>query len=234
MWIQVMMDFINSMNKQLFSALLLGALFSPVVWAECDFDDFPVMDSMRTQLIMADTVYNHRPMTVRSFSSDSTLNALLNFYHRRWKDNYSDSLFGSWTQVSSLDDECLMTVQAGEVDGVGTAGRLVMSDVPDADLDAPLGEGVLSPTGATIVSDMSSVDGPKHGRVTVITSDLSVSEAAQFYTSQMQSSGWWLQDRFAQQGRAVLVFRQGLDESNIAIVPAGEYTQILINEVQVK
>lgn len=228
------MDFISLKKSNIFSVLISLMLFSSLVSADCDFDDFPVMDNMRTQLIMADTVYNHRPMAVRSFSSDSTLQALLNFYHRRWKDNYSDSMFGTWTQVSTLDDECLMTVQAGEVEGVGTAGRLVMSDVPDADVDAPLGEGVLAPSGSTIVSDMSSVDGPKHGRVTVITSDLSVAEAVQFYTSQMQSKGWWLQDRFSQQGRAVLVFRQGLNESNIAMVPAGEYTQILINEVQVK
>lgn len=229
-----MMGFISLKNKRIFLVLLAQVIFLSSAQADCDFDDFPVMDSMRTQLIMADTVYNHRPMSVRSFSSDSTLQSLLNFYHRRWKDNFSDSKFGSWTQVSTLDDECLMTVQAGEVEGVGTAGRLVMSDVPDADVDAPLGEGVLSPAGSTIVSDMSSVDGPKHGRVTVITSDLSVGEAAQFYTSKMQSKGWWLQDRFSQQGRAVLVFRQGLNESNIAMVPAGEYTQILINEVQVK
>lgn len=224
---------VNMMINKLVIFLLLS-MFVSSVWAECDFDDFPIMDGMKVQLLMADTVYNNRPMTVRSFTTDSNLAVLVGFYHRRWRGEFSDSSFAGWTQVSSLQNDCLMTMQAGEIEGVGTAGRLVMSAVPEVSADAPIGEGVLAPGDAVVVSDMTSDDGPKVGRVTILTSAQSVSSAAQFYTSQMSSNGWWLERRFAQQGGAVLVFREGANESNIAIIPAGEYTQIIVNEVTAK
>ncbi len=110
---------------------------------------------------------------------------------------------------------------------------MLISKVPEAEGDAPLGVGVTKPADALVVSDMLTDDGPKKGRVTIITSDQSVSELASFYRTEMAMDNWSLEQNFSQQGGTVLVFRKGVDENNIVIMPAGDATQILINEVEI-
>ena len=96
-----------------------------------------------------------------------------------------------------------------------------------------MGEDVLAPTDSVVVSDLTTNDGPKKGRVTMLNSADSVSEVAEFYLSEMQNKGWHTERDFSDQGARVLVFRDGLNISNIALIPAGDgTTQILLNEVR--
>src|SRR5690606_39891095 len=90
------------------------------------------------------------------------------------------------------------------------------------------------PSGTCVVSDTKTEDGTKKGRVTLLTSEGSVDQVAHFYRGQMQSNGWSIENDFREQGHVVLVFRKRLDESNIVITPAGDATQILINQVEVR
>ncbi|MDO6748348.1 hypothetical protein [Gilvimarinus sp. 1_MG-2023] len=190
------------------------------------------MLEMRVSGLMDNAQYNSRPMTVRSFSANVSGEDLASFYRRRWKDAYSESRFGPWQQIGTLEDECFFTVQYGDTGG-NAFGRLLISEVPTEGAGAPLGQGVIKPSGGTVVSDLLTDDGPKKGRVTVITSEQSVPEVASFYQTEMTTDGWGLDQRFAEGGGVVLVFRKGLDENNIVIMPAGDATQILVNEVEV-
>lgn len=201
--------------------------------ADCDFSDFPTMPEMQVSSLMGDAGYNDKPMMIRSFSADASATALLGYYHRAWKDEYSESVFGVWQQVSSLQGECFMTVQYGQVGDDNTFGRLVISNLPNQPGNSILGDDVMKTQDSIVVSDLKTKDGPKKGRVTVLTSSSSVSELVNFYQTEMQVKGWGLDNNFSQTGNAVLVFRKGLSESNIVIMPAGDATQILINEVDI-
>ncbi len=92
-----------------------------------------------------------------------------------------------------------------------------------------MGEGVLKPTDANVVSDLATVDGPKSGRVTLLAVGESPTEVAQFYRSNLAASGWQQQQDFRKDQAHVLVFRQGLNVMNILIMPSPEVTQVLIN-----
>ena len=46
----------------------------------------------------------------------------------------------------------------------------------------------------------------------------------------MRMAGWVLEHSFSKDGAQVLVFKDGLKTSNILFVPAGDMTQVLINE----
>jgi hypothetical protein len=127
-----------------------------------------------------------------------------------------------------------MTVQYSEVPSAGAFGRLVISNEPKSNPDATLASDLRLPSGTFVVSDMKTEDGPKKGRVTILTSEGSVDQVAHFYRAQKLGDGWAVENEFREQGSAVLVFRKRLDESNIVITPAGEATQILINEVEVR
>lgn len=229
----VTMDIVITMSKWLIAtALWLSPFAASSVIADCGFDDFPVMPEMKVSALMDDAQYNNRPLGVRSFSAEVSADSVLSFYQRRWRDRSVQSAFGPWQQVGTMEDDCFFTVQYGSA-GDNSFGRLLISKVPEAEGDAPLGVGVTKPADALVVSDMLTDDGPKKGRVTIITSDQSVSELASFYRTEMAMDNWSLEQNFSQQGGTVLVFRKGVDENNIVIMPAGDATQILINEVEI-
>lgn len=209
-----------------------GLGFSISAQADCDFDDFPIMSAMKFFPLLADASFNNRPMMVKGYTSDDSLEEVAGYYHRQWKGRVDDSTIGPWFQVSSLQDECMMTVQIARQND-GTQGRLVISNIPEIAGDAEIGEGLLMPGDAVVVSDLSTKDGPKKGRVSVLASAGSSSEVAAFYLANMDQAGWRLEHSFNQDGAQVLVFRDGLNTSNILIIPAADITQILINEERV-
>lgn len=208
--------------------ILLTALSMPLL-ADCDFDDFPIMEEMKLYPLLADSTFNNRPMMVKGYTVDQGLDDIVDFYHSRWK-QANNSSYGSWYQVSTLTHECLMTVQIARNGKQSSQGRLVISNVPTIDPEAALGEGVMAPSDAVVVSDLSTRDGPKKGRVTVLASASSPSELMQFYRGNMTMAGWVLEHSFSQDKARVLVFKDGLKTSNILLVPAGDMTQVLINE----
>ncbi|PHS25412.1 MAG: hypothetical protein COA83_05675 [Methylophaga sp.] len=225
------MDFAITMNKQ-FYLIFIALAFSMNVWADCDFDDFPIMDEMKVQSVLDDANYNNRPMMVRSFLADASYLEVVAHYHKVWDERYDDTAFGIWHQVTTITDDCMMTVQIAAQHAPTSSGRLIISNPPQGSPQAKLGEGVLAPADTRVVSDLITNDGSKQGRTTMLTSAESAHSVAAFYLSEMQSKGWHLQRNFMEGSAHALVFRDGLDISNIVILPTGDNkTQILINEV---
>jgi len=209
------------------SLLLLSSLAAQ---ADCDFDDFPMMDEMTVQTVMDDANYNNRPMSVRNFYADASYQQVVKYYHKVWKDRYDDTAFGIWHQITTITSKCMMTVQLAGQTGSPSSGRLIISNPPTATANENVGEGILAPPDSQIVSDLVTVDGPKKGRVTMIAAGGSTSEVAAFYRSEMQNKGWTIDRSFVEQDSRVIAFRKGLDVTNIVILPAGDMTQVLINE----
>src|SRR5690606_31283702 len=115
---------------------------------------------------------------------------------QQWRNATVDSHLGAWRQISTLTKKCLMTVQYAEMPGAGTFGRLVISNVPQLQPGAELGQDLRLPSGTFVVSDMKTEDGPKKGRVTLLTSDSSVDQLVNYYRSNMQADGWALENNF--------------------------------------
>jgi len=221
------------MKRSLLTLLLLGG-YSIGVMAECDFDDFPVMDEMHVQILMDNANYNNRPMKVRSYYADSSNHDVIQFYHRRWRGHYDDTAFGMWDQVTTLTDECMMTVQVAKETDSTSHGRLIISNPPTGNPEAKLGDGVVAPAESVVVSDLKTEDGRKHGRVTMLTASLSTDEVLDYYLSAMTRRGWSVSRRFRDGMKAVLVFHKGMDITNVTVAPAGSMTQILVNEESIR
>jgi hypothetical protein len=224
------------MIKRLFASLILAnVMIISVAHARCDFDDFPVMDDMFIQSVMEDALYNDRPMMVRSFTTEASYHEVVSHYHRIWDKRYDDTAFGIWHQITTMTSECMMTVQVTDASSELTNGRLIISNPPSGRSRKNVGEDVLAPTDSVVVSDLSTVDGSKHGRVTMLSSEDSTRDVASFYRSTMPSSGWTLDSQFSEQDAMVLVFRKGANTRNVVIVPTDQgRTQILINEETLK
>lgn len=205
-------------------------------FANCDFDDFPIMDEMTLQDVMGDANYNNRPMMVQNFiADDASYHDVVDYYHQVWDKLHDDTAFGMWHQITTMTNECMMTVQvAAQNNSTPSVGRLVISNPPAAVENDDIGLDVLAPPDSVIVSDLITDDGPKQGRITMLATAESSSDVASFYLNEMQNAAWSLDREFNEQESRVLVFRKGLDISNILIIPAGEMTQVLINEETIK
>lgn len=215
------------MNKKAL-VLLLWIGYAQASLAACDFGDFPVMSEMKLFAVIDNAVHNNRPMMVKGFTVNQNMDAVIDYYHRAWKGRVDDSTYAQWYQVSTLTDECLMTVQVA-ANGDAAQGRLVISNVPTLSPSTAMGEGVIKPADANVVSDLVTEDGPKKGRVTILALGESPSEVAQFYRATLASQGWQQDQDFHKDQARVLVFRQGLNVMNVLIVPAPDFTQVLIN-----
>ena len=231
--------FITMMIKKcgvVMSLLSLGLMNMGAAVANCDFDDFPVMDAMTLQSVMDDGNYNNRPMMVQNFIADqASYHDVVDYYHKIWDERYDDTAFGMWHQISTMTDECMMTVQvAAQNNSTPSVGRLVISNPPTSKEGDSVGADVLAPTDSVVVSDLVTDDGPKKGRITMLSTAGSTSEVANFYRSEMQHKGWALDREFNEAESRVLIFRKGLNVSNILIIPAGDMTQVLINEEVIK
>lgn len=232
-------DFIIMMTKTHWvltsiMALFLGNISTAI--AKCDLDDFPVMDEMALQSVMGDGNYNNRPMMVQNFiADDASYHDVVDYYHKLWDQQYDDTAFGMWHQISTMTDDCMMTVQvAAQNNSTPSVGRLIISNPPTSKESDSVGEDVLTPPDSVVVSDLVTDDGPKKGRVTMLSTAESTGDVAGFYRNEMQNKGWSLDREFNEQEARVLVFRKGLDVSNILIIAAGDMTQVLINEEVIK
>jgi hypothetical protein len=213
------------------AAFLLAS--SILAEANCDFSDFPKMWGMKLHSVIDNSQYNNRPMMVKGFTVDSELEEVIDFYHRKWKGRFDDSTIGPWYQVSTLTAECMMTVQVASMDD-SAQGRLVISNIPTADPSAEMGEGLIAPSDAVVVSDLITQDGIKEGRLSLLASADSPAEVSTFYQSAMSAAGWISDHSFAEGNTRVLVFLKGLNVMNVLIMPTPQVTQILINEETVR
>jgi len=225
------MDRMSRLLRSIIMTILLSS--AALVHADCDFSDFPTMWGMKLNSVIDNSAYNNRPLMVKAFTVDSEFQEVIDFYHRKWKDQFDDSTIGPWYQVSTLTDSCMMTVQVASM-GDSAQGRLVISNVPTADPNAEIGKDLIAPSDAIVVSDLVTKDGIKNGRVALLASSESPSEVRAFYLSAMSSAGWSSDHSFAEKNAHVLVFRRGLNVMNVLIMPAPEVTQILINEETVR
>lgn len=234
-----MAGFITMMiNKRytIFNLIYLLFIYNSQAMANCDFEDFPVMDEMSVTSIMNDANYNNRPMMVQSFiADDASYHDVVDYYHKVWDKRYDDTAFGMWHQITTITDDCMMTVQvAAQNNSTPSNGRLIISNPMANDVSDNLGADVLAPPDSVVVSDLATDDGPKKGRVTMLAAGGSTSDVARFYLNEMQRKGWTLDRQFNEGEAQVLVFRKGLDVSNILVIKAGDMSQVLINEEIIK
>lgn len=223
----------NKFFNSAYSRLIILLALSIPAYADCDFTDFPIMSDMKIYNIVSGGQLNNRPMLVKGFSSSSSLEKVITYYQRRWKKRFDESTYAKWRQISTMKNNCLMTVQLAVMDD-GSQGRLVISKPPTVSLAESDGRGLLVPHGGHVVSDLRTDDGIKKGRVTILASDQAPAELRRFYKAQMESKGWSLSHQFKEQDSHVLVFRDGKKTNNVLIMSAGPISQILINEEEIQ
>jgi hypothetical protein len=212
----------------------MASFYAAAVHAACDIDEFPVMPEMRTFVLMDKAQYNSETLSVLGFDADVPSHQLVNHYQRLWAGSEVLSDIGQWLQISTITKNCILTVQYRANGADKTTGRLVAS-APIQSLGQQQGEGMPIPPEGIVISDLTTQDGPKTGRLLIISSEDAVIDVASYYRTKMQGGRWLLEREFEEQGASVQLYRDGLDEFNLVIIPTGNgMSQILINEVTIQ
>ena len=208
------------------SALSLALSFT--VKASCDWDEFPVANSMSLAPVLENTYHNRQSLGVKEFTTPDSVEVVERFYWRQWEAPIPSTV-APWKQLSKMiTDTCFATVQYKLGDS-GTVGRLIMSEFSANAAGKALGTGLLLPDDAIVSSDTIMDDGLKSGRVTLIATAMSSDEVVRFYTRGLRRQGWELEHRFNEEDGHVLIFRDGPALYNVLVIPAPDLTQVLIN-----
>ena len=215
---------------------VISLVFLPLtsVFGDCDFNDFPTTDQMLINTIAPAMNWNGQQMAIKSFVADLSVEQVIRYYHRQWRDAFADSQSGAWLQVANLNEDCMKLVQVAEDGRGGSIGRLAIIFKPPSKKDDRFGDGVIKPIDALVVSDMHNSDGPKKNRLTVITNHSDVATTTLFYRNTFSDRGWLLSQEFNQAQGTVLTFKHGTAEANVLIAPAGQATQVMLSVTEIQ
>jgi hypothetical protein len=212
--------------------VLLLALLSPVTRADCDFDDFPTLESMQLASVAEAMQWNNLPMSVKGFRTEAPLEAVRGFYGKQWEGEVDFTEFGAWQQILHINEDCMMMVQLRTAQGQ-TQGRLMLVNPPDEELtQRPLGGGVPVPPDAVVVTDMQNQDSHREGQLVMLLYPDAMDAATRWYEAEMVRSGWQLNRRQASQNNATLIYSKGREQLSVVFLrTAGDQTQILLNRM---
>lgn len=222
------------MNRPWLCALALCAGWLPcaLAQADCDFDDFPVLDEMVVASIAEQLQWNNQPMNVKAFSFDGPESSITAFYAGKWQDAVDFSKFGDWQQILHISEECLMMVQVQAHNGQ-SSGRLMLVNPPAAELASRvLGSGVPMPPDAVVVSDMQTQDGASQGQLVMLASSESLEDNLRWYQSEMLRAGWQTNHLAQQQNDATLICSKGREQLSVVFLRHEGFTQMLLNRVE--
>lgn len=218
--------------RLLLATLLSGALCAGPAHADCDFDDFPLMESMDLASVAESMQWNNLPMSIKGFRVSASVEAVKAFYGERWQDEVDFTEFGAWQQILHINDECMMMVQLQAQNGQST-GRLMLVNPPDEDLASRvLGAGVPVPPDAVVVTDMQNQDRYRAGQLVMLLSEDSLEGSMSWYQAEMQRTGWRQNRRQMAQNNATLIYSKGREQLSVVLLRVeGGQTQILINRM---
>ena len=183
------------MNKFTTTIIGLFCMFTSGVMAAPRFPSPP--DSTVGKLAES-MIVNGLPMQIRQFTSNNSVNQILDYYRQYWpkgteeKPGYTETdILTPWIIITRVEDGYLMTVQVTENGDRGSRGLLGMSKLPDPEQELPtLGEQFPKMRGSTVFNDIHSKDIGKQGRTIQLSNKYSVQSNANFYRDHYTNQGW--------------------------------------------
>ena len=143
------------------------------------------------------TIVNGIPMQIRQFSTDRSLQQVIDFYRALWEDNTDQGLPGysistalpPWTIISRIEEEYILTVQVTSDNKRRASGYLSMSPL-DPEQITQTGQDFPRMKGSTILNDIVSDDSGKNGRTLLLQNSNSIKSNANFYRNHYKRLGW--------------------------------------------
>ena len=142
-------------------------------------------------------IVNGIPMQIRQFSSNRSLQEVIDFYKTLWEDDTIPGLpghsistaFPPWTIISRIEEEYILTVQITSDSKRRTLGYLSVSPLDPKQHTKP-GQDFPLMKGSQILNDTVSEDSGKKGRTLLLQNSNTIKSNANFYRNHYKRLGW--------------------------------------------
>ncbi len=218
--------------KKLIMVVLLSISYASVAnaWPKVMY---PPQTGLKTAL--ADEMYvNGVPMQVHLFKTRLSVEQVLRFYRNRWADDFAESEYEQWQQISHYKGSYFITVQVKNADvidnGFETLGRLNISSFDEHKKKKPVDFPMLADS--KIINDIETLDKDKKGRTLLFLNRQSLDDNIAYYKSHFTKNNWTqvMGKRVGDTGH-VSVFKKNQDEVTINIRSIAGGSSVLVNEV---
>jgi len=203
--------------------------------------DFPAPDDAVASKVAEEIVVGGRRMTVRAFTTDDSVEDVVDFYKEEWQDPPVEGAPGfaldtdsiaPWTLLTRVEDDYVMTVQVMERKPSGAFGFLALGKLPEP------GEKPLAPPappamqGSEVLSNVLSKDKGQEGQTAMLHNDKSLTSNVTFYRNHYRD--WRVDvDREVDRGKMhALTFTRGREQVAITIQTGRTGSHIVLNLVQ--
>lgn len=228
-------------------ALGLAAAAALAVFADPVFagpPDFPAPDDAAVRQIAESMVIGGRPMSVRGFTTDDSVEEVVAFYQEFWSEPpekgvpavaYEPEVLAPWHLLTRVEDGYAMTVQVQAIPDAGAYGYLAIGRLPEKGEEGPLPLPPDPPAlrSSTVLSNVTSEDSGKTAATAMLNNSKSVTSNINFYRNHYAG---WRKDIDQPMGDGkhhALAFTQGREQVIITIQATTQGgTNVIFNQVK--
>lgn len=207
--------------------------------------DFPPPPQASVEWVGQNMQINGIPSAVRAFHSDNSIEEVVEFYRKEWRNPVGDDMPGyleniaaaPWYIISRAEDGYLLTVQVrvNERTGKGSWGYLSQGRLPDMDdFDPEQGKGIPKMRDSLVLNESISKDPGKNAKTLLISNSHTLQNNVAFYRSHYEGLGWTNETDTDLGGAGKmhsLVFKTKRNRITMIFIKDENDTRIVINSV---
>lgn len=225
-------------------ASLRGVLCCSLLWAVAAAarqPDFPAPDDAQVSQVAQELTVAGRRMSVRAFTTDDSVEDVVEFYQDEWQDPpvpgapgfaLETEALAPWTLLTRVEDDYVMTVQVMERKPDGAFGFLTLGHLPEPGEPPEAPPAPPAMQGSEVLSNILSDDTGKHGQTAMLHNDKSLASNVTFYRNFYRD--WRMDtDREVDRGKMhALSFTRGREQVVITIQSGRDGSHIVLNSIK--
>lgn len=203
--------------------------------------DFPAPDDAQVSAVADEITVAGRRMSVRAFTTDDTVEDIVEFYQDAWEDppvpgapGYAleTEAIAPWTLLTRVEDDYVMTVQVMKRKPSGAFGFLALGRLPEPGEPPEAPPAPPSMQGSEVLSNILSEDVGKEGQTAMLHNDKSLASNVTFYRNFYRD--WRTDtDREVNPGKMhALSFTRGREQVVVTIQSGRDGSHIVLNSIK--
>jgi hypothetical protein len=222
------------------SLLLVCYVPAGVVRAASDWPQIEAPPRAHVQTVADDMKYSGVPMRIRKFTSETSVEGVMEFYRQRWSAGEKLkpvlNTVGEWKVIGRQSGEYYQTVQARPQGGGGSEGFIGVTTLPSKSARSSVDTLFPRLPGSQVISDIDSSDDGRVAKMLILKNELSVASNVSYYQSTLSAQDWRQNSNFGSEQRYssshVLYFERRKESASIVINPDPRGgTMVVINIV---
>lgn len=222
------------------SLLLVCFVPTGLARAAGDWPQIEAPPRAHVQTVADDMKYSGVPMRIRKFTSETSVEGVMEFYRQRWSAGEKLkpvlNTVGEWKVIGRQSGDYYQTVQARPQGNGGSEGFIGVTTLPSHTVKPSVDTSFPRLPGTQVISDTDSSDDGRVAKTLILKNDLSVTSNVSYYQSTLPAQDWRQNTNFGNaqfnSSSHVLYFERRKESANIVINtdPRGG-TMVVINIV---